>query len=258
MASASLSARRCPDSCSFTTQPPAARSRNISPRTLRPFQRWPSPATASSWPRRIRQGTIKIWADARKLTSKSTALLTLKGHHGAITTVGFSSDGKRLVTTSADKTARVWDLENAGAAIRPLEKSGFSQVARFSPDGQLIAAAAGNSVRLWDAATGQLVRELPAGDGKGSIHSVAFSPTDNRLLAVGYGGQPDVSYVALWDIDAGTELARLPGATDLPELPMDRKRPGSRRLGVFARWEIPGRRFRLQEPIDLANDLQVH
>src|SRR5262249_6805893 len=38
------------------------------------------------------------------------------------------------------------------------------------------------------------------------IQSVAFSPTDNRLLAVGHGG-----YVALWDIDAGTELARLPG-----------------------------------------------
>ena len=46
--------------------------------------------------------------------------------------------------------------------------------------------------------------------------SVAFSPTDHRLLAVGYGGAADVSHVALWDIDAGTELTRLPGATDLP------------------------------------------
>ena len=50
---------------------------------------------------------------------------------------------------------------------------------------------------------------------------MAFSPTDNRLLAVGYGGQADVSYVALWDIDAGTELARLPGATDLPDFRVD-------------------------------------
>ena len=93
-------------------------------------------------------------------------------------------------------------------------------VARFSPDGQLIAAADGRSVRLWDAATGRLVRELSAGD-KGRVYSVAFSPTDNRLLAVGYGGQADVSYVALWDIDAGTELARLPGATDLPDFRVD-------------------------------------
>ena len=75
-------------------------------------------------------------------------------------------------------------------------------------------------MRLWDAATGRLVRELSAGD-KGRVYSVAFSPTDNRLLAVGYGGQADVSYVALWDIDAGTELARLPGATDLPDFRLD-------------------------------------
>src|SRR5262249_34458357 len=116
---------------------------------------------------------------------------------------------------SADRTARVWDLENAGAAIRPLERAGSSVVARFSPDGQLIAAAEGAAVRLWDAATGRLVRELSPGD-KSRVHSVSFSPTDRRLLAVGYGGQVGVSYVALWDLDAGTELARLPGVTDLP------------------------------------------
>ena len=120
-------------------------------------------------------------------------------------------------------------------------------VARFSPDGQLIAAATGSSVRLWDAATGRLVRELSPGE-KGRVSSVAFSPTDNRLLAVGYGGQADVSYVALWDIDAGTELARLTGATDLPDFPVN---------------EIPGRsvrwRFLLMARIwSLALDQEVY
>jgi WD40 repeat protein len=162
------------------------------------------------------EGTIKIWVDAQKLSSKSAALVTLKGHQGAITTISFSSDGKRFVTTSVDKTARVWDPENAGAAIRPLERSGTSWVARFSPDGLLIAASGPGGVRLWDAASGRTVRELPAPD-QGGIYSLAFSPADHRLLAVGYGGRADVSYVALWDIDAGTELARLPGASDLPD-----------------------------------------
>jgi WD40 repeat protein len=166
------------------------------------------------------EGTIKIWADVPNLTSKSIALRTLKGHHGAINSVGFSGDGKRLITTSADKTARVWDLENAGAAIRPLERSGpMCFVARFSSDGRLMATG-GISARLWDAATGRLVRELSAGDGS-QIFSVAFSPTDNRLLALGHGGRADRSYVSLWDIDAEIELARLPGATDLPEFGMD-------------------------------------
>jgi WD40 repeat protein len=166
------------------------------------------------------EGTIKIWEDARKLTSKSAASRTLKGHEAAITRVGFSPAGRQLVSTSRDQTDRVWDLERAGAAIRVLERAGERcHAARFSPDGQWIAAAAGSSVRLWDAATGRLVRELPAGD-KSPVSSVAFSPTNNRRLAVGYGGQADVSHVVLWDVDGGRELARLSGAPDPPDLPI--------------------------------------
>jgi WD40 repeat protein/tetratricopeptide (TPR) repeat protein len=163
------------------------------------------------------QGTIKIWTDVEHLNSKSAALLTLKGHQGAIKSVHFSIDGKRLVTASADQTARVWDLENSGASIRPLERSGLFSDARFSADGQLIATSGIDGVRLWDAANGRLVRQLPARDRAGrSSLSVAFSPTDSRLLAV--GGD---SYPALWDLDAGTELARLTGAADLPDSRLD-------------------------------------
>jgi WD40 repeat protein len=160
------------------------------------------------------EGTIKIWADPQKLTRKSAALLTLKGHQGRINSVRFSIDGKRLASVSGDRTARVWDLENAGVAVRPLEYVYGGRTARFSPDGQWIACTGGNTAALWDGATGRLVREL-SGRDKGVVSSVAFSP-DGRLLAVGHGGQADVSYVALWDIDSGKELADLDGATDLP------------------------------------------
>ena len=170
------------------------------------------------------QGTIKIWADPQKLTSKNAALSTLKGHQGAITAIGFSIDGKRLVTTGVDRTARVWDLENFDPAIRPLERFGGSLnvMARFSPDGQLIAAA---SVVAWVARAyycGTLPRGGSLGDlravdsGSGDVYSVAFSPTDSRLLAAGFG-RADGSSVSLWDIDTGTELARLPAASNLPE-----------------------------------------
>jgi WD40 repeat protein len=103
-------------------------------------------------------------------------------------------------------------------AVRQLEGAGRSNVARFSPDGRRIATATTGSTR--DAATGRLVRELPAGDDS-SVDSVAFSPTDHRLLATGHGGRAGVSYVALWDLDTGTQLARLPGATDLPGFQVD-------------------------------------
>ncbi len=59
---------------------------------------------------------------------------------------------------------------------------------------------------------------------------MAFSPTDARLLAVGYDGEADHSHVSLWDIDAGTEPVRLPGANDLPEF---NTWAGSRTVGAL-------------------------
>jgi WD40 repeat protein len=49
----------------------------------------------------------KLWEmESRK------ELLTLNGHLDFISSVTFSSDGKRIVTGSGDKTARVWEAGN--------------------------------------------------------------------------------------------------------------------------------------------------
>ena len=159
--------------------------------------------------------------DFDKLSVKSTALLTLKGHQGPINNLGFSLDGRRLVSACDDKTARVWDLDHGGATIRRWINLEVHSPARFSRDGQLIASTAPNgAIRLWDASTRQLVRELSTGERR-TAEIAAFSPTDPRLLAVGYGGEQDISHVALWDIDSGKEVARLPGATELGDFRVD-------------------------------------
>ena len=36
------------------------------------------------------------------------------------------------------------------------------------------------------------------------------------MLAVGFGGGKDISFVELWDLDRGERLAVMPGTTDLP------------------------------------------
>jgi WD40 repeat protein len=36
--------------------------------------------------------------------------LTLKGHSDAVKSVSFSSDGKRIVSSSSDKMVKVWDI----------------------------------------------------------------------------------------------------------------------------------------------------
>ena len=47
------------------------------------------------------------------------ALLDLKGHTGAVSSVAFSPDGTRIVTGSRDETAKVWDARTGTSAARP-------------------------------------------------------------------------------------------------------------------------------------------
>jgi WD40 repeat protein/serine/threonine protein kinase len=163
-----------------------------------------------------------------------------EGHTAEINRVAFSPDGQTLVTVGADKTARLWEV-STGQEIRrlkvptmsslPFDRGlaeqnpgnpsfyvycGLGQVsAAFSPDGQTLAmAGADKTVRLWDVATGDLIRLFEG--HKGVVCSVAFSPDTPE----GTGGQTlvtasDDNSVLVWDVATGQVIRRLDGHSDL-------------------------------------------
>ena len=77
----------------------------------------------------------------------------------------------------------------------------------FSPDGRRIASAGDDeTVKVWDAATGQEILTLKGHTG--DVPSVAFSPDGKRLASASTDGT-----VKLWDATTGQETLTLKGHT---------------------------------------------
>src|SRR5262249_59213772 len=72
-----------------------------------------------------------------------------------VTQVLISPDGSSMVSSSWDKTTRVWPVPRSFERILRGHTDGIMDLA-FSPDGKLIASGGrDNSIRLWDVATGE-------------------------------------------------------------------------------------------------------
>jgi WD40 repeat protein len=122
--------------------------------------------------------------------------------------VAFSSDGKTVATANGNRTVKIWDAP-AGRLRHTLGgHKGQVHAVAMAPDNTTVASEDGETVRLWDARTGNKTGSFQAQDGGGkflsAIWALAFSP-DGKLLAA--GGNDGT--VRLRDLAADREVFRL-------------------------------------------------
>lgn len=130
-----------------------------------------------------------------------------RAHEKTINRSCFTPDGARLVTTSQDGHATLWDA-SSGDRVRDFDHGGADAIGlAISPDGQRMATGDNRGViRLWSLATGALQGTL---DGsKGEVRWIRFSADGARLVSLSSGdGEP----VRVWSPDPPKAVATLAG-----------------------------------------------
>ena len=67
--------------------------------------------------------------------------MTLTGHERAVRSVAYSPDGQWIVTSSSDKTVKVWDAQTGTELMTLTGHDSKVYSAVYSPDGQRIVTA---------------------------------------------------------------------------------------------------------------------
>lgn len=132
----------------------------------------------------------------------------LPAHSQRVTSVAFSPDGARVLTASADGTARVWRADGSGAPVVLEGHDGELHAAAFSPDGaRVVTASADGTARVW-AADGGGAPVVLAGH-QGPVLWAAFSPDGARIAT----GSEDRT-ARVWPADGGGLPVVLAGHDD--------------------------------------------
>ncbi len=161
-------------------------------------------------------GTARIWdaetgqqVGAPLTTSEEAASRTNDSHnrgnisvnHGMLS-AAFSPDGKRIVTASADKTARLWDAETGEQIGTPLKGHDDAvNSAAFSPDGKrIVTSSRDGTVRLWNTDIDRPI-SLPLTGHEDAVNSAAFSSDGKQIVTAS-----DDETARIWDAITGEPI----------------------------------------------------
>lgn len=129
-------------------------------------------------------------------------------HVGGIASVHYSPDGQYLASGGGDKKIRVWEARTGRLVHEWDGPSSFTCAVRFSPDGNLVAAAGYESgsahpIHVYDRGTGKPRTQLKSPTA-GGIRRLVFSPDGKSLISAGFDG-----HLRVWDLSTMKEIVAI-------------------------------------------------
>jgi hypothetical protein len=135
---------------------------------------------------------------------------------------GFNPHGEFLIDYMPRRATALQILDFSNGDIRPavlVPQTGFDYRAEvaFSPDGKTFAVNGPRSqLRVFDIASGKLVREMRAADRGGTTYNysstIRYSPDGRYLVAGGQSGaldSPEKPQLAIWGVEDGVRYSPL-------------------------------------------------
>lgn len=160
--------------------------------------------------RRLASGTLGgeviLWDLSERYPMESVRSLPQPG----VASVGFLPDRQRLIGTTRDGKAALWDPRTATSASLPIALPAPAKKLVWSADGERIAAPTGKSIAIRAVKDGAVVDDIAL--DRGSNSPPVFN-LDGRYLAYADGDQ-----VFLWSLDRRTKLKV--GTAAQPEVAM--------------------------------------
>jgi len=129
---------------------------------------------------------IKLW----HLEKETNSILTLKGHSRSVDAICLIENGQTLVSTGADQSLRVWDMES-GTLIRSMNqhtKPVHALAVRPVRDGlpMVASAARDRTIRFWQPTIGRMVRYIRLDS---EPLNIAWTNDGDRVLATCVDGR---------------------------------------------------------------------
>jgi WD40 repeat protein len=124
------------------------------------------------------------------------SLAAFEGHTQAITFLALSSDRKKLLSSSADGTARLWDVATGKQLQQFAPQAGSVIGVAFAPDDRTaFTVGADRSLRSWNVADGKPGKRWEI---EGLVTEIAIAP-GSKWLALNISG----AKIRLFDMTAG-------------------------------------------------------
>ena len=153
------------------------------------------------------EGQITLWD-----TRTGEELGKLVGHKKSVYSLACSPVSDILASGDRMGVVKVWDLQKRNTLVSISTDSDMPATLTFSPDGQILLAAVGESdgiwekkckVELWHAKTGAPVATLTG--HRNLVMSAGFSPDGALLATASWDGT-----IKLWNVATWTERLTIP------------------------------------------------